>query len=356
MKRLLPLFWACVLLPGCSREAPAPEPVRPVLSFQVAPQSEESLGRFAGNIQARYETHLGFRVPGRIANRAVDVGAEVGPGDLLATLDPTDQQNQLRAAQGDLAKVEAQWINAQANARRQQELFDRGVGAQAQLDIAQTDLKTTGASLDQAKAAVRQAQDQLNYSQLRSDHGGVVIAWDAEAGQVVTAGQQVVTLARPEIKEAVIDLPATLVDQLPTDVAFKVAAQLDPSISTTATVREIEPQAQSATRTRRARLTLNDTPEAFRLGTAISVTLSTAITPRIELPLSALQEAQGQTRVWVIDPQSQTVAPREVKVLSRDSDSALISHGVKPGERVVSAGVNSLKPGQKVKIDEDRAQ
>ncbi|MCO7575229.1 MULTISPECIES: efflux RND transporter periplasmic adaptor subunit [Pseudomonas] len=356
MKRLLPLLWASLLLLGCSKEEPAPEPVRPVLSIQVAPQSEESLGRFAGNIQARFETNLGFRVPGRIASRNVDVGAEVGPGDLLATLDPTDQQNQLRAAQGDLAKVEAQWINAQANARRQQELFDRGVGAQAQLDIAQTDLKTTGASLAQAKAAVRQAQDQLNYSQLRSDHGGVVTAWNAEAGQVVTAGQQVVTLARPQIKEAVIDLPATLVDQLPADVEFKVAAQLDPSISTTATVREIEPQAQSATRTRRARLTLKDTPEAFRLGTAISVTLSSAIEPRTELPLTALQEVDGQTRIWVIDPQSQTVAPREIKVLSRDSDSALIGQGVKPGERIVSAGVNSLKPGQKVKVDEGRAQ
>ncbi|WP_267269212.1 efflux RND transporter periplasmic adaptor subunit [Pseudomonas protegens] len=356
MKRLLPLLWASLLLLGCSKEESAPEPVRPVLSIQVAPQSEESLGRFAGNIQARFETNLGFRVPGRIASRNVDVGAEVGPGDLLATLDPTDQQNQLRAAQGDLAKVEAQWINAQANARRQQELFDRGVGAQAQLDIAQTDLKTTGASLAQAKAAVRQAQDQLNYSQLRSDHGGVVTAWNAEAGQVVTAGQQVVTLARPQIKEAVIDLPATLVDQLPADVEFKVAAQLDPSISTTATVREIEPQAQSATRTRRARLTLKDTPEAFRLGTAISVTLSSAIEPRTELPLTALQEVDGQTRIWVIDPQSQTVAPREIKVLSRDSDSALIGQGVKPGERIVSAGVNSLKPGQKVKVDEGRAQ
>ncbi len=356
MKRLALLWSVALLLPGCSKEEPAPEPVRPVLSIQVAPQSEESLGRFAGNIQARYETNLGFRVPGRIAKRNVDVGAEVAPGDLLATLDPTDQQNQLRTAQGDLARVEAQWINAQANARRQQELFDRGVGAQAQLDLAQTDMKTTGASLEQARASVRQARDQLGYSELHTDHGGVVTAWNAEAGQVVTAGQQVVTLARPEIKEAVIDLPANLVDQLPADVVFKVAAQLDPSISTTATVREIEPQAQSATRTRRARLTLKDTPEAFRLGTAISVTLSSAIAPRTELPLSALQEVEGKSRIWVIDPKAATVSPREVTVLSRDQDSVLVSQGVQPGEWVVSAGVNSLRPGQKVKIDEDRTQ
>ncbi|QLL13765.1 efflux RND transporter periplasmic adaptor subunit [Pseudomonas chlororaphis] len=353
MKRLSLLLCAGLTLGACSKEEPAPEPVRPVLSFEVRAESEESLGRFAGSIQARYETNLGFRVPGRIANRNVDVGAEVGKGALLATLDPTDQQNQLRSAQGDLARVEAQWINAQANARRQQQLFDRGVGAQAQLDIAQTDLKTTRASLEQARAAVRQARDQLAYSELRTDHGGVVTAWSAEAGQVVSAGQQVVTLARPDIKEAVIDLPASLVDQLPADVVFKVASQLDPSINTTAIVREIEPQAQSATRTRRSRLTLTETPEAFRLGTAISVTLSSAIVPRTEVPLSALQEVDGQTRVWIVDPQARTVAPREVTVLSRDHDSALIGSGIKIGERVVSAGVNSLKPGQKVKIDED---
>ena len=106
---------------------------------------------------------------------------------LLAVLDPTDQQNQLRAAQGDLARVQAQFINAQANARRQQELFNRGVGAQAQLDVAQTDLKTTQATLDQAKASVNQAKDQLNYAELRTDHAGIVTAWNAEAGQVVSA-------------------------------------------------------------------------------------------------------------------------------------------------------------------------
>lgn len=347
------LMFACVLLAACTDDAPPPEPVRPVLSQVVQAQNQESLGRFAGSIQARYESTLGFRVGGRIARRWVDVGAEVKPGDTLATLDPTDQQNQLRAAEGDLAKVQAQWINAQANARRQQQLFDRGVGAQAQLDIAQTDLKTTGASLEQAKAAVSQARDQLGYSTLQADHPAVVTAWQAEAGQVVTAGQGVVTLARPDIKEAVIDLPTSLAEQLTGEVQFLVAAQLDPSVSTHAVLREIEPQADAATRTRRARLTLADTPEAFRLGTAISVTLSSAIQPRSELPLSALQEADGKTRVWVVDPQQHTVALRDVTVRERLANSVILSAGVQPGERVVTAGVNSLKPGQQVKIDEE---
>ena len=315
MKRLGLLFMA-VLLAACSKSEPPPEPVRPVLSVRVQALNEETLGRFAGSIQARYESNTGFRVGGRIASRNVDVGAEVEKGTLLATLDPSDQQNQLRSAQGDLAQVRAQLINAQANARRQQALFDRGVGAQAQLDIANTDLKTTQASLEQAQAAVNQSKDQLGYTQLRADHKAVVTAWNAEAGQVVTAGQQVVTLAQPDIKEAVIDLPDTLVDQIPRDVVFLVAAQLDPSINATATLREIEPQAQSATRTRRARLTLADTPSGLRLGTAISVTLSSAIKPRIELPATAIQDVDGQSRVWVIDTQSKTVSPRDVRVIS----------------------------------------
>ena len=352
MKRL-GLLSISVLLAACSKSEPPPEPVRPVLSIKVQALNEETLGRFAGSIQARYESNTGFRVGGRIASRNVDVGTEVQKGTLLATLDPSDQQNQLRSALGDLAKVQAQLINAQANARRQQALFDRGVGAQAQLDIAITDLKTTQASLDQARAAVDQSKDQLGYTELRADHKAVVTAWNAEAGQVVTAGQQVVTLAQPDIKEAVIDLPDTLVDQIPADVVFLVAGQLDPSINTTATIREIEPQAQSATRTRRARLTLASTPEGFRLGTAISVTLSSAIKPRIELPATALQEADGKTRIWVVDTSSKTVAPRDVSVISRTDGIVVLADGVKSGERVVSAGVNSLKPGQAVKLDED---
>ena len=106
MKPLLPMLSACVLLVACGGEETQPEPVRPVLSTLVEPQVQAQLGRFAGNIQARFESTLGFRVSGRIARRWLDVGAQVKPGDTLATLDPTDQQNQLRAAEGDLARVQ----------------------------------------------------------------------------------------------------------------------------------------------------------------------------------------------------------------------------------------------------------
>lgn len=343
----------CLLLVACGGETEVAEPVRPVLSMTVQTRDALDLGRFAGTIQARYESTLGFRVGGRIARRWIDVGATVKPGDVLASLDPTDQRNQLRAAEGDLARVQAQWINAQANARRQQQLYDRGVGAQAQLDIARTDLKTTTATLEQAKASLQQARDQLGYAELRSDHGAVVTHWQAEAGQTVAAGQAVVTLARPDVKEAVIDLPTSLADTLTQGVEFNVMAQLDNSIRTRAVVREIEPQADASTRTRRTRLTLEDTPQAFRLGTSISVALSSAVTPRSEVPPSALQEVDGKTRVWIVDTQQQVVNPRDVQVLQRGADRVLLASGVQPGERVVTAGVNSLKPGQKVMVDED---
>ncbi|MDF0729422.1 efflux RND transporter periplasmic adaptor subunit [Pseudomonas entomophila] len=352
MKRLL-MLCASLLLGACGSDEAPPEVVRPVLSTLVEPQVQAQLGRFAGTIQARYESTLGFRVSGRIARRWLDVGARVEPGDTLATLDPTDQQNQLRAAEGDLARVQAQWINAQANARRQQQLYDRGVGAQAQLDIAQTDLKTTGASLEQARSALSQARDQLDYSTLRSDHAAVVTAWKAEAGQTVSAGQAVVTLARPDVKEAVIDLPIPLAEQLSKGLTFTVASQLEPHINTTASLRELEPQADATTRTRRARLSLASTPDAFHLGTAVSVTLTSAVTPRSELPPTALLERDGKTQVWVVDPQQKTVATRDVTLIERNPERIVLASGVRPGERVVTAGVNSLKPGQKVSFDED---
>ena len=349
---LLPL--AAILL-GCS-EKEAPEPVRPALYVVAHPLLIDNLGRFAGTIEARYESTLGFRVPGRIVRRNYDVGAVVKEGDILANLDPTDQQNQLRAAQGDLAKVQAQLINAQANARRQQELFDRGVGAQAQLDTAQADLKTTAASVQQAQAAVNQAKDALSYCNLRADHDSVITQWQAEAGQVVSVGESVVTLARPEIKEAVIDLPGPLAEALPKGIEFRVAGQLDPDVNTLAHVREIAPQADSATRTRRTRLTLDQTPPAFRLGSSVSVTVSSPIAQHYSLPLTAVQETDGHARVWIIDKTTYTVTPQNVNILRRGPKTVLLEGGLKDGDYVVSYGVHSLKPGQTVKLDKESAQ
>ncbi|WP_437882992.1 efflux RND transporter periplasmic adaptor subunit [Pseudomonas sp. LRF_L74] len=337
-------------LAGCDKEAEPAAPVRPVLYVEVKPQTERQLGRFAGSIQARYETTLGFRVPGRIARRLVDVGSQVEAGTALATLDPTDQQNALRASEGDLARAQAQLINAQADAKRQQELFARGVGAKANLEQAQTQLSNALSNRDQAKASASQSRDRLGYSSLTSDFTGVVTAWHAEAGQVVAAGQEVVTLARPEVKEAVFDLPLSLADGLDADVRYDIVSQLDPTLKTRGQVREVEPRAESGTRTRRVRLSLDETPEALRLGTSISVSLSRPMAALSVLPVGAVQTVDGKTRVWVIDAERSVVHPRVVQVVTHDDGLVSVAGGLQAGEKVVRAGVNDLRDGQAVKL------
>ncbi|GGJ96175.1 hypothetical protein GCM10009304_22600 [Pseudomonas matsuisoli] len=169
---------------------------------------------------------------------------------------------------------------------------------------------------------------------------------------MVGAGQDVVTLARPDVREAVFDLPAYLVDKLRHEPEFTIESQLEPEVRTTGHIREVEPQADPATRTQRVRLTLDQTPEQFYLGTAITVMLSRPIDARTWLPSSAVQDQDGKLRVWVVDPEAKTVQPRDVEVLAREGDRVSVNGSLKPGERVVSAGVNFLKPGQKVRMDE----
>lgn len=353
MKRAL-LAVLAITLAACSKEQEAPPP-RPVLYVTVKADDVRQVGRFAGSIQARYETTLGFRTNGRIAARNQDVGDRVEKDTLLATLDPTDQQNTLLSAQGDASRAEAEWLDAQADERRQSELLARGVGAQANLDRARTRLKTSRATLDQARSATDRAKDQLGYTQLRSDFAGVITQWHAEAGQVVQAGQEVVTLVRPEVKEAVVDLPDELVQRLPADARFEVSAQLAPEDRTNGTVRELAPQADAATRTRRLRLSLADAPPSFHLGTTVSVLLTSQVAPRSRLPATALigdTTATGAARVWVIDPQSRQVHRREIQVLRHRDGQVIVGGGLADGERVVSAGVNSLEEGQVVRIDE----
>jgi RND family efflux transporter MFP subunit len=358
MSRLhcLPLaVLVAVVVSGCSEKEPEKPAPRPVLYSVVSVQQQATVGRFAGTIEARYETTVGFRTNGRIASRTVNVGDKVAKGTLLATLDPSDQENQLRASEGQMASANAQWLEAQADASRQSELFDRGVGAKANLDNAQTRLKTTRASLDQAAADVQHAKDQVGYTRLLSDFDGVVTAWRAEIGQVVAAGQEVLTLARPDVREAVFDLPDEQVAALPANARFKVTSQLQGDVQADGQIREMAPQADAATRSRRVRLTLEQSPEELRLGTTINVELSSQAPAHTTLPASVLLEQSDtnpeQGQVWVIDANTLAVNQRQVKVLKREGDQAVIGAGLADGEWVVRAGVNSLKPGQIVKLD-----
>ncbi|NGM33066.1 efflux RND transporter periplasmic adaptor subunit [Methylobacterium sp. DB0501] len=342
---------ALLAVAGCQeKKAEAPPPVRPVLTTTVEIRTAETFGPFAGTVEPRYQTQAGFRVPGRMVARDVYVGDLVPKGARLAALDPTVLQFAVTRARADVSDVDAQLANASAVETRQRTLFEGGNVTQAALDAAVASRDTAAARLAQAKAALQKATDELGYATLKADVDGVVTAWNAEIGQVVSAGQAVVTLARPDIREAVVDIPDGLMAGIRAGTAFTVTLQAAPTITAKGKVREIGPLADPATRTRRVRMTLVDPPEAFRLGTTVTVALERATPPRITLPATALLDAENRTTIWVVAPDGKSVSRRDVAVVARDDDTVTLSGGVTAGETVVVAGVHSLEDGQPVRL------
>ena len=326
--------------------------MRPVLSVVAREQTSETIGPFAGSIEPRYTVALGFQVFGRLVARDVNVGDVVSKGARLAALDPAVQMVSVRSAQASLNSAEAQLAAALAAEERERTLLEQRVIAPAQFEVVQRNRQTADANVTQAKDRLSKANDELGYTQLYASVDGVVTSRSAEVGQVVTAGQTIVTIARPEVREAVIDVPNLLALALPPAATFTVTWELDPTFSTTGRVREIAPEADPTTRTRRIRLTLDNPPDVFLLGTTVVASRTADIPPRIDLPVTALLERDGKTLVWVVDPRSKTVALREIKVGGRDANAVVVASGVAAGDRVVTAGVHSLVAGQSVTIPE----
>lgn len=352
----LSVLGAALLLAGCKEEqhAKAPAP-RPVLTITAAAQAARDIG-FAGTVEPRYKSDLGFRVLGRIVSRDVGVGDVIKKGQRLAALDPVAYELAVRSAQAELASATARLVNAAATEARQRTLLLQDISNQAQIDAATQALASAQAGVTRAKAELEKAEEQLGYTELRADSDGVVTNVAAEPGQVVQPGQTVVAVARPDIREAVVDLPESIGRDLKPQARFDVALQVDPSVRAAGSVREIAPQADPATRTRRVRIALDSPAKSFRLGTTITATVTTQVSPDIELPATALFEREGKTMVWVVDPATRTVSTRDVTISARDRPFVQILNGLPAGARVVIAGVNSLTPGQLVKISDGAFQ
>ncbi|MDG4873848.1 efflux RND transporter periplasmic adaptor subunit [Mesorhizobium sp. WSM4935] len=353
MSRLhLALLLVVAALAACSRsEEQPPEVIRPVLSVVVEPKTVETFG-FAGSVEPQYSADLAFRLLGRVVSRDVKVGDLVTKGTTIAALDPTALELAVQASKADLSNAQAQFINAAASEDRQRQLLASANISQATFDAARQARQAAEAGVERANAALAKSQEQLGYARLFSDFDGVVTATGAEVGQTVSAGQTVVTVARNDPREAVVDIPDQLTGDLTVGMPFEIVLQSLPSIKTGAKLREVAPQSEGATRTRRVRLTLVNPPTAFRLGSTITATRMTKVEPTIELPISALLERDGSQKVWIVDPQSSSVSTREIKVASRNGGSFTVAGGLEAGMRVVTAGVHSLSEGQKVKVPE----
>lgn len=359
MKRVLTsltVLGAVALLAGCKADQHTKAPLpRPVLTVAVAPQTVRTVG-FAGTVEPRYSSDLGFRVLGRIVSREVEVGDVVKKGQRLARLDPVTYELAVRSAQADLASATARLENAAATEARQRTLFQQRISTEAQFDAATQAHESAQAGVTRARADLDKAEEQLGYTELLADFDGVVTNVVAEPGQVVQPGQTIVAVARPDIREAVVDVPESIGRNLKPQTRFDIALQVDPSVQVAGSVREIAPQADSATRTLRVRITLDSPAQSFRLGTTITARVATQVSPDIELPATALLERNGKTMVWVVDPTTRTVSTRDVTIAAGERSFVRILSGLTAGSRVVVAGVNSLTPGQSVRLPDGAFQ
>ena len=350
---IVPALAASMLaLGGCQRETTAPEPIRPVLSTVLEPS--QSGGTVAvGVVEPRFKTDLAFRVLGRLTARPVNVGDLVAQDQTVGTIDATALELAVRAAKAELAKTEAQLANPRATEERQRTLITSDATTKQTLDNAEQARAGAEASVARAQANLTKAGEQLGYAQLKADFAGVVTAVGAEVGQVVAPGQSVVTVARPDVREAVVDIGEDLPLPLDVGLPFKVSLQLLPAVQVEGRVREIAPQADPMTRTRRVRIALKDPPPSFRLGATVTAKLDKEQTPILRVPASAVLAKDGENFLWVVDLPASTVSLHKVD-LAVDQGGVRVSQGLGAGAHIVTAGVHSLKQGQQVRIEQDQ--
>ena len=301
-----------------------------------------------GEVQARVRADLSFRVSGRILARFVDVGAHVEAGEVLALIDPAEQNADLDAATAAVVAAESQARVARTNFERKKTLLASGFTTRVAFDRAQEELVSAEGSLEAAKAQLGTAKDAVGYTKLRADAAGVITARTIEAGQVVQAGQAAFTLARDGDRDAVFDVHESIFfsefdgDQ----VSLKLVS--DSGVTAVGRVREVSPAIDAKSATVRVKVTIQDPPAAMALGSAVAGSAKAKPAAQITLPWTALMASGSKPAVWVVDPATRTVSLKPVTVEGYDAAAVVIKAGIAPGERVVTDGGKLLSSGQHV--------
>jgi membrane fusion protein, multidrug efflux system len=333
--------------PDTKVEAPEIRPVRTVIA------SKGEVGEtvvLTGHIQAEDEPAFAFRVGGRMIERPVNVGDRIEAGQVLAKLDPENELNALRSAEAALTAAQGQLTYARGDFERQRQLLANGHTPRARFDQSQKALQNAQSQLDNAEAQLQTARDRVSWTTLEADAPGTVTARGAEPGEVVQAGQMIVRLARHRGRDAVFDVPAQLLRSAPNDSEIMVRLADDPSVTATGRVREVAAQADPVTRTFEVRVGLSEPPETMRLGATVTGRIKLESEPVIAIPASALTQLNRQPAVWIVDPKGLTVSLRNVELLRHDPGTVVIAQGLDTGDIVVTAGVQALHPGQKVRL------
>lgn len=335
-------------LAACSKPAVKVEDVRPVRAIVLSSSNVDVSAELSGEVVPRVVSQLGFRVGGKIVARKVDVGATVKKGQVLMQLDPVDLQLSQAQAKASLVSAETSRDLARAELKRYQDLREKNFVSQAVLDGKDAAYKAAQANVEAAQALYRGQANQSGYASLLADVDGVVTRIEAEVGQVVAPGAPVVQVARSGEKEVVIGIPEDKVETLRGVKDVVVRLWADPKQALPGKIREVSPVADAATRTYIAKVSIPDAPQV-RLGmTAVVQFASQTATPQIKVPLTALFNEKSQSSVWVVENGAVKLVP--VTVGGVAGNELLLASGVKAGQTVVTAGVNLLKPGQKVTI------
>ncbi|MCJ7996479.1 efflux RND transporter periplasmic adaptor subunit [Rhizobium cremeum] len=349
------LVLATLALSGCNgseetTEAASPRPVLTAVAELKPARTEE----YAGTVEPQVKTDIGFRIIGRLISRDVDVGDTVARGERLAAIDPTALELAVRSASAEVGSALAQLTNAQAAAERQRALLTTQASTQSTVESADQAAIAAEATVSRAQAALAKAEEQLSYAQVEATFDAVVTATAAEVGQIVEPGDAVVTIARPDLRDAVVDIP---VERGPIAIGtkFRISLQMDPNAVVAGSVREVAPEADAITRTLRVRIALIDPPASFRLGTTVRAALEHDSTPALTLPVTALLEQDGKTYVWLIDEKDSIAVKQEIEVAHREDGIFTVASGLQPGSRVAIAGVHTLQDRQKIIVPEGNA-
>ncbi|MDM7941709.1 MAG: efflux RND transporter periplasmic adaptor subunit [Hydrogenophaga sp.] len=352
------IMTATLALAACSPPPAATEPIRSVKLMTVGASAVGAQAEYAGEVRARTESRLGFRVGGKLVQRPAQVGQRVAAGALLAQLDGQDLALSSQAAQAQVSAAQTQRDLAAADLKRYQDLLAQGFVSGAEIERRQATLQSAEATLRQARAQGAVQGNQAGYARLLANGAGVVLAVDAEVGQVVAAGTPVVRLALDGPRDVVFAVPEDRLASLRTGQAAQVrlwaGAPAGAAVPLAAVVREVAASADPVTRTYQVKLALSG-DASVPLGATAYVTLAApagAPGAAIKLPTSALMRSETGDRsgsaVWVFDAATSTVQPREVVVAGADGNDLVIASGLQPGDEVVAAGVHVLSPGQKV--------
>ena len=338
-------------LTACKDEVKPVEEIRPVRYTIVSHAPHGNSLQFSGEVRARQESRLAFRVAGKVTEKRVNSGERVKKGQVLAVLDASDYQLDSQAKAAQLSAAQANLQQQETDLKRFRELQAQSFISQAQLDRQQVAVSSARASAQQAQAALSASRNQSGYTALIADSDGVVSEINAEPGMVVAAGQTVARLAADGAREVLFQVPENAIDKVRQTSHFNVTLLANQQ-ERSATLRELSGDADPQTRTYAARLTLSGDQADIRLGMTARIQAQTGASGQnsIRLPHTAILDLQGKQYVWLIDGKTSKVGRKPITVSSIDRDTALIASGLSGGEKVVTAGVHLLRDGQRVTL------